>query len=75
MRPAIAGSVFVTRPALADHIAERAERAALAGELFEHVAAGRIAIEIDQRFALKDAAQAHRELESGRTTGSSIFVF
>jgi NADPH2:quinone reductase len=66
--------VFVTRPALADYIADPAERAALAGELFEHVAAGRIAIEINQRFALEDARRAHGELESGRTTGSSILV-
>jgi NADPH:quinone reductase-like Zn-dependent oxidoreductase len=74
MRLAVAGSVFVTRPALADYIADPAERAALAGELFEHVAAGRISIEVNQRFALKEAAHAHRELESGRTTGSSILL-
>jgi len=40
------GSVFVTRPALADYIADEAERAALAGELFDHVESGRISIEI-----------------------------
>ncbi|AGS67188.1 quinone oxidoreductase family protein [Streptomyces collinus] len=74
MRLALAGSVFVTRPALADYIADPAERAALAGELFEHVVAGRIRIEINQRYDLKDAEQAHRDLESGRTTGSSVFV-
>ncbi|MGW5282928.1 quinone oxidoreductase family protein [Streptomyces collinus] len=74
MQLALAGSVFVTRPALADYIADPAERAALAGELFEHVVAGRIRIEINQRYDLKDAEQAHRDLESGRTTGSSVFV-
>ena len=74
MRLAMAGSVFVTRPALADYIADPAERAELAGELFGHVAAGRIAIETNQRYALADAAEAHRDLESGRTTGSSVFV-
>ncbi|WP_437828155.1 quinone oxidoreductase family protein [Sorangium sp. So ce1153] len=68
------GSVFVTRPALADYIADPAEKAELAGELFGHVAAGRIRIEINQRYRLEDAAQAHRDLESRRTTGSSIFV-
>ncbi|WP_438014481.1 quinone oxidoreductase [Sorangium sp. So ce315] len=68
------GSVFVTRPALADYIADPAEKAELAGELFGHVAAGRIRIEIHQRYRLEDAAQAHRDLESRRTTGSSIFV-
>ncbi|KYF58177.1 quinone oxidoreductase [Sorangium cellulosum] len=68
------GSVFVTRPALADYIADPAEKAELAGELFGHVAAGRIRIEIHQRYRLEDAAQAHRDLESRRTIGSSIFV-
>lgn len=68
------GSVFVTRPALADYIADPAEKAELAGELFDHVAARRIRIEIHQRYGLEDAAQAHRDLESRRTTGSSIFV-
>ena len=71
---AVKGSVYVTRPALADYIADPAEKDALAGELFGHVAAGRIRIEINQRYALQDAAQAHRDLEARRTTGSSIFV-
>jgi len=71
---AIKGSVYVTRPALADYIADPAEKSALAGELFEHVAAGRIKIEINQRYELGDAVQAHRDLEARRTTGSSIFV-
>ncbi|MEV6212566.1 quinone oxidoreductase [Kitasatospora sp. NPDC051914] len=74
MQLALHGSAFVTRPALADYIADPAERAELAGELFGHVAAGRIRIEINQRYSLKDAAQAHRDLEGGRTTGSSVFV-
>ena len=71
---AIKGSVYVTRPALADYIADPAERSTLAKELFGHVAAGRIKIEINQRYRLQDAAQAHRDLESRKTTGSSIFV-
>lgn len=71
---AVKGSVYVTRPALADYIADPAEKAALANELFEHVAAGRITIEINQKYELKDAVQAHRDLESRKTTGSSIFV-
>jgi len=71
---AIKGSLYVTRPALADYIADPAERAELAGELFGHVAAGRIKIEVNQRYELKDAVQAHTELESRKTTGSSIFV-
>ncbi|RDU95886.1 quinone oxidoreductase family protein [Trinickia dinghuensis] len=71
---ALKGSLFLTRPALADYIADPAEKAALADELFGHVAAGRIKIEINQRYPLNDAAQAHRDLESGKTTGSSIFT-
>jgi NADPH2:quinone reductase len=74
MQLAVKGSLFVTRPALADYIADPAEKAALAGEVFGHVAAGRIRIEINQRYALEDAARAHEDLEARRTTGSSIFV-
>ena len=74
MQLALKGSLFVTRPALADYIADPAEKTALAAELFGHVAAGRIRIEINQRYRLQDAAQAHRDLESRKTTGSSIFV-
>ena len=71
---AIKGSLYVTRPALADYIADPTERAALSGELFDHVSSGRIRIEINQHYALEDAVRAHRDLESRRTTGSSIFV-
>jgi NADPH2:quinone reductase len=71
---AIKGSLFLTRPALADYIGDPSEKNELAKELFRHVAAGRIRIEINQRYALQDAAQAHRDLESRKTTGSSIFV-
>ena len=74
MQLAMKGSLYVTRPALADYIADPQERAELAGELFGHVAAGRIKIEISTRYALEDAALAHTDLESGRTIGSSIFV-
>ncbi|KVD77090.1 quinone oxidoreductase family protein [Burkholderia ubonensis] len=70
---AMKGSLYLTRPALADYIADSAEKAALAGELFDHVAAGRIRIEIHQRYALEDAVRAHRDLEAGKTTGSSVF--
>lgn len=71
---AIKGSLYITRPALADYIADPVEKQALANELFDHVASGRIKIEINQRYELKDAVQAHRDLESRKTTGSSIFV-
>jgi NADPH2:quinone reductase len=71
---AMKGSPYLTRPALADYIADPAEKADLAAEIFGHVAAGRISIEINQRYALEDAAQAHRDVESRKTTGSSVFV-
>jgi NADPH2:quinone reductase len=71
---AVKGSLYLTRPALADYIADPAEKSALAGELFGHVGAGRIKIEINQRYALEDAAQAHRDLEAGKTTGSSVLT-
>lgn len=73
MELAVKGSLFVTRPALADYIADPAERAALAGEVFGHVGAGRIRVDINQRYALEDAVQAHRDLEAGRSVGSSVF--
>jgi NADPH:quinone reductase-like Zn-dependent oxidoreductase len=71
---AMHGSPYLARPALADYIADPAERAELAGELFGHVAAGRIRIEINQHYDLADAQKAHRDLEGRKTTGSSIFV-
>lgn len=71
---AMKGSLYLTRPALADYIADPAEKAELAAEVFGHVAAGRIRIDIHQRYALEDAQQAHRDLESRKTTGSSVFV-
>jgi NADPH2:quinone reductase len=71
---AMKGSPYLTRPALADYIADPAEKADLAAEMFGHVAAGRIKIEINQRYALEDAAQAHRDVESRKTTGSSVFI-
>jgi NADPH2:quinone reductase len=74
LQMAMQGSVYFTRPALADYIADPVERAELAGELFDHVAAGRIKIEINQRYALDEAVQAHSDIEAGKTTGSSIFV-
>jgi NADPH:quinone reductase-like Zn-dependent oxidoreductase len=71
---AMHGSPYLARPALADYIADPAERSELASELFGHVAAGRIKIEINQHYDLADAPKAHRDLESRKTTGSSIFV-
>lgn len=68
------GSAYITRPGLADYIADPVEKEQLVSELFGHVAAGRIKIEINQKYALTDAVQAHKDLEARKTTGSSIFV-
>lgn len=73
MQLAVKGSLFLTRPALADYIADPEERAELAGELFSHVESGRIKIEINQRYPLEDAVRAHHDMESGRSIGSSVF--
>lgn len=68
------GSVYVTRPGFADYYADPAERAELSDLWFGHLAAGRVKVEIGQRYALGDCVAAHRELEAGQTIGSSIFV-
>jgi NADPH2:quinone reductase len=68
------GSLFVTRPTLATHIASRKDLLATAGALFEVVQSGAVKIHINQRFALSDAASAHRALEERRTTGSTILL-
>ncbi len=71
---AMKGSLFLTRPASADYIADPAEKAALASELFEHVAQGRIRVDISKRYELADAVQAHRDLEARKIIGSAIFT-
>jgi len=68
------GSLFLTRPTLFHYIATRAELEAAAGELFEMVSSGKVKVEVKQRFALKDAAEAHRALEARRTTGSTVLT-
>ena len=68
------GSLFLTRPTLFNYIAARAELEQSADELFEMVADGKVRIEILQKFALRDAAEAHRALEGRKTTGSTILT-
>lgn len=68
------GSLYMTRPALADYLADPWERHELVTELFDHVGSGRIRIEINQQYPLENAVQAHRDLEARKTTGSSVFV-
>lgn len=68
------GSLFVTRPSLFNYIAKRGDLENMAADLFGMVQGKKVKIEINQRYALKDAARAHRDLESRKTTGSSILV-
>lgn len=68
------GSLFVTRPSLFNYIAKRDDLEMMAAELFGMVESGKIKIDINQRYALKDVAQAHRDLESRKTTGSTILL-
>lgn len=68
------GSLYITRPTLQSYAATRAQREAMAADLFDVVASGKVSIEIHQRFPLADAAQAHIALEGRRTTGKTILL-
>ena len=68
------GSLFVTRPTIASYTAKREDLAALGAELFNVVASGQVRIEVNQTYPLQDAAQAHRDLEARKTTGSTILL-
>ncbi|HEX6706789.1 MAG TPA: quinone oxidoreductase [Albitalea sp.] len=68
------GSLYLTRPTLFTHLATRESTQAMADELFEVVRSGAVKIRLGQRYALGDAAQAHRDLEARNTTGSSVLI-
>jgi NADPH2:quinone reductase len=68
------GSLYVTRPTLMTHVQNEADLRENAADLFKIVASGAVKIEIGQRYALADAARAHADLESRRTTGSSVLL-
>lgn len=68
------GSLFITRPTLMSYTAKREDLLALGAELFAVVASGQVKVEVNQRYALKDAAQAQRDLEARKTTGSTILL-
>jgi NADPH2:quinone reductase len=68
------GSLFITRPTLVTYSAKREELDAMAADLFAMVESGKVKVEINQRYALKDVGQAHRDLESRKTTGSTILT-
>lgn len=68
------GSLFATRPSLFDYTATRDDLMAAANELFDVILSGQVKIAVDQRYALKQAVSAHRDLEERRTTGSTVLL-
>lgn len=68
------GSLYVTRPTLFQYIATRAELEESAGALFDMVKSGKVTIQINQRYDLADAAEAHADLEGRKTTGTTVLV-
>ena len=68
------GSLFYTRPSLGTYIAAREELELSAGRLFDAVASGKVRIEVNQTYPLAETAQAHRDLEARRTTGSTVLL-
>ncbi len=68
------GSLYLTRPTLATYTAKRADLEKVAADLFDVVRTGAVKIQVNQTFALKDAAQAHIALEARKTTGSTVLI-
>lgn len=68
------GSLYLTRPTLATHIARREDLEQAAEELFREVSEGRVQIEVRQTYPLEEVARAHRDLEARRTTGSTLLI-
>jgi NADPH2:quinone reductase len=68
------GSLYITRPSLGAYAARREDLEAMAADLFQMVASGKVKIEVNQKFPLADAAKAHIALEGRKTTGSTILV-
>ncbi|PSB91664.1 quinone oxidoreductase family protein [Candidatus Pandoraea novymonadis] len=68
------GSLFFTRPTLFNYMATRLDLENMARDLFDVVIAGRVKIHVNQRYVLSDVAQAHRDIEERKTTGSTILI-
>jgi NADPH:quinone reductase len=68
------GSLFLTRPTLATYVARREDLEAGAAELFQMVKSGTVKIEVSRTYPLRDAAQAHRDLQARKTTGSLVLL-
>ena len=71
---ALKGSLFLTRPSLMPYTAKRENLVATAKDLFDIVLSGKVKIEVNQRYPLREAAQAHRDLEARKTTGSVVIL-
>ncbi len=74
MTLAVKGSLWVTRPAMIHYVMPRSQMLAMAAEVFDLVLAGKITSEPRQIFALADAAEAHRALESRQTVGATVLI-
>jgi NADPH:quinone reductase len=74
LAPQLKGHLYVTRPSLQPYTAARQDLLALASDLFDIVKAGKVKIDINQRYPVKDAVQAHKDLESRKTTGSTVLT-
>jgi len=68
------GSLFITRPSVFNYTAKREDLDVMAADLFDVLQSGKVKADINQRYALKDVAQAHRDLEARKTTGSTILI-
>jgi NADPH2:quinone reductase len=71
---ALKGSLYITRPSLMPHIASRSNLEEMSADLIRMVSSGKVKIEIDQRYALADAAKAHADLAARKTTGSTVLI-
>jgi NADPH:quinone reductase len=68
------GSLYMTRPVLGHYVQKREELTATAAELFDAIATGALRVRIDQTYPLRDAADAHRDLEARKTTGATLLL-
>ncbi|WP_298293142.1 quinone oxidoreductase [Thiomonas sp.] len=71
---AAAGSLYVTRPTLGTHMADPVVKQQMADALFALLRSGQVTVHINQRYALRDAAQAHRDLQARHTSGSTVLL-
>ena len=71
---ALKSTLYITRPSLMPHTASRANLEEIAGDLFKVVGSGKVKIKIEQRYPLADVVKAHQDLESRKTTGSTVLI-